>query len=1298
MKSRILKGLYHFTVYAVGVLVLLAAVVVTLVRLFLPDIGIYRNEVEAWVSKYMGYPVVIHTIDANWQGWTPELTLTNIDLLNKAGTEEITHFDTARIQIAPLATLVERQIIPKSLIISGFELSITRHENGSISVQDIELENINKKQSDNELAEWLFKQDEIEIQHGQIEWIDLKYKQDEPILLNNVSFRMRNDIGRVQIDGSTNLPDSYGKTMDFAFDVFGNLLTSDWSGELYLSANDINPDNWYRNIRPVEFNLTGGTANIKVWMNWEKAKLASLQGNLKYNDFDASIRDKQVLSLNSVATSFRGERFGKEGWRFNVKLDNFVTENGAWPDTQITITREPTAVADAYRYITGFSYLKIGDLVPLLSKLSLLPDKAKSFLNNISINGELYDGTLQYDQSDTDTDQFIFNTRFNNLAANLGDKLPSLSGLKGRIQGTPTQGQLVLQDSTAKFRMPSDDDKTIDVLDLKGNVRWLKTDHTWKLQTDRISVNTGDLDASLYGSVSKTDGDSPFLDLVMNMGKSDLEKLSDYLPESQKFRLRKWMNKALLGGVVDSASALLRGNLKDFPFDNGSGRFQIIAEVSNATLEYSRLWPVADQLYGEVKINGRHMQTHIQNGRIFNADITTADVSIEDILKKKKTVNITGHMTGNIHDLALFIDKSPLQNHATLAEIRRAMQSGEFGLDLKLGIPLKQKGDKKPEINGTIAFSQTVMDSPAMKIHVDDIHGKVSFTGESVSSRVLNAEYQGSPVTITLAGTKSDSDHPYTITLSGQGDDRFIIDRLVQYVPVTTQLEKYLRSKISGTTSWQAQLSYTEDEQSNLEKKLLITSSLKGLQIDLPNPAGKRKFSTTPVTIQTVLSRKELQTVRISYNTDISCLLQLDKRAEKILQQVHLYIGRQQEPPESTGKFIISGNVDNLNVNNWITFLSSISTGEENPHPVLNDIDMDLKIAHLDLFSQDYFDVDAVGRKNDWGWSFNVDSENIKGDVYYPTTKPGRQQLTLLLNKLGINESNGRNQGLNAFDPRKLPVLSVAVDDFNYLGRDMGALSMETSSIYNGAAIDRFEFKKDRLLINGNGTWLADGGMEQSKFKIDLHAKDISSMLDTFGYDLSSIKNGETELQIIADWPGSPMNFSLKNLNGRLDMQIKDGQLLDVNPSAGRIFGLLSFQTLPRRLLLDFRDLFSKGLSFDKIDGEFDITNGNAYTNNLVIDSPAANVSISGRTGLAEKDYDQLVTVTPQVSESMPVAGALFGPVGIGVGAMIYLMGEMFNSLNTNIDNLLKYQYTITGSWDNPIIERIKEDEVVAGG
>lgn len=1294
MKHRYLKALYHFTVYAVGVVVLLAAVFVTLIRMFLPDIGIYRNEVAAWVSKYMGYPVVIHSINASWQGWTPELTLSNIDLLNKAGTEEITHFDKARIKIAPLATLVDRQFIPKSLVISGFKLSVTRHKNGAISIQDIELGNINKKRSDNELAEWLFKQDEIEIKNAQIEWSDLKYQQEEPILLKDVSFKMRNDANRFQINGSTSLPKSYGKTMDFAFDAFGNILTSQWSGELYLSAKDINPDNWYRNIRPASFNLTGGNANIRVWMDWRQAKLASLQGQLQYDDFKALIHNKQVLSLNTVSTSFQGQKTNKDGWRFDIKLDNLVTENGAWPDTDLSINREPTGVPGKYSYTTGFNYLKISDLTPVLTKISYLPEKARKFLTNTKLDGELINGRIHFDQSDTSADKFTFDTRFKELTVNPGKNLPYLSGLTGHIKGTLAQGELLLRHSTAKVKLPSNNNM-IDVTNLAGNIHWQKTNNSWKLQTDGISIDTRDLAASLAGSVSKTSGDSPFLDLVMKMGKSNLGQLSDYLPATPKFRLRAWMKKALLGGEVVSAEALLRGNLKDFPFDNGNGRFQVIANVSDATLEYSKFWPIADQLYGEVEINGRKMRTHIQSGKIINADITTANVSIKDILKKKKTVQVTGHMRGNVHDLALFVDQSPLRHHADLNEIRRSMQTGEFGLDLSLGVPLKQKG-KKPVIDGTIGFYNTVVDSPTMKIRIGDINGKVSFTGDSISSKTLTADYLGTPVTVTLSGSRFDREHPYTITLSGQNDNKFLLDRLVQYVPVTSHMEGYLRSKITGTTPWQVQLSYVEDNQANLEKHLLISSNLKGLQVDLPAPLGKRKFSSKPLEISTILSKKPDQQIKVAYDSNIICYLQLDKQAKRKLQRVRLYLGDQEAPTESKGKFIISGKVDALDVRNWISFLDGISNGEENTHPVLNDIDLNLQVARLDLFKHDYFNVTTLGRKTAWGWSFNLDSNDIKGDVFYPRVNSGEKQLALLLDKLDINDSNGQNQ--TAFDPSKLPALSVEIDHFKNQGRDMGKLTLNTTSTDDGTAINNFEFKKKDLLITGNGTWLKNGDTEKSKFSIKLHAHDIKSMFETFGYNISSIQGGKTNLQIAADWPGSPMDFSLKNLNGKLDLQIKDGQLLDIDPAAGRLFGLLSFQALPRRLLLDFRDLFSKGLSFDKIEGNFDISNGDAYTNNLFMNSPAANVAITGRTGLAEHDYDQIVTVTPKVAESMPVAGAIFGPVGIGVGTFIYLMGHMFNSLHTNFDNLLKYQYTITGTWNNPVIEKVKDDEVLAGG
>jgi uncharacterized protein (TIGR02099 family) len=1293
MKSRLLKGLYHFTVYSVGVIVLLAAVIVTLVRVLLPDIGIYRSEVQAWVSRYMGFPVVFHTIDATWQGWVPELTLTDIDLLNKAGTQAITHFEKARIQIAPLATIAERQIIPRSLIISGFKLSVARRENGAISIQDIELENFDQNQTNNELAEWLFKQDEVEIQNAEIEWTDLKYKQDEPIRLTDVAFKMRNDVGRFQIDGSTSLPENYGTTMDFAFDAFGSLLTSEWSGELYLAASDIDPDNWYKNIRPPEFYLSGGTADIEVWMTWTQARLDRLQGRLQYDDFSAMVKDERALRLANLTTRFLGERTGTDGWLFNVELENLATENGVWPNTDISFTAEPAA-SGRYEYGTRFSYLKVGDLAPVLSNLSFMPAKAKDLLNEIAIDGELFGVFLRYNPDAPDDEQVSFAAGFDELSTNPVNNLPAFSGLTGHIEGTLTRGSVTLQDNEAGITM---DGEATAIRGLTGRIRWQKDGGSWSWQSDELNVATPDLSATIAGGFLSDGAASPFLDLVVEVNDAELERVARYLPATPGFKLKPWMEHAFRSGKILSASALLRGRLGDFPYTGNDGRFQLVAELSDTTLNFSQAWPVAEALSGTVEVEGKELRAHIRNGRFYNAGLTSTDLAIPDILAGEKTVMIEGRVGGTLHDLTTFIDNSPLHHHAALGEIRKAMQSGEFDMALKLGIPLKQPG-VKADVGGTIGFINSSLDAPALQLRMDAIHGKVFFTGDLISSEPLSADYLGQPVTITLSGGRTDPAHPYKVSISGTSDAPFILDRLVQYVPVNPRLLDYLHAHVSGATPWTAHLSYPQDDTVRLLKRLEITSDLKGLKIDLPEPVGKREYASAPIVIDTVLAPDALQEVRIRYKSDIACQLLLDKQAAPKLQQVLLTMNQPRAPAAGKRKFMISGRVDTLAVSEWITFLAAIAEDEDATHPVLNDIEMDLDIAHLDLFHHRYYDVTSKGRKTEWGWSFNLDSAELNGDVYYPRNGAGGKQLTLLLNRLHINGDSAAPADGSRFDPGNLPALTVEIGEFNHLGRNLGRLTMQTSKIYNGASIDSFEFRKHGLLITGNGTWLSDGGTEQSKFKINLHADEMNSMFAAFGYDPTAIKGGETDFQLIADWPGTPMEFSLAHLNGRLDMSIKKGQLLDINPAAGRLFGLLSFQTLPRRLLLDFSDLFGKGLSFDAIEGNFDISNGDAYTNNLFLSGPAANLSVTGRTGLAEKDYDQIVTVTPQVTETMPVAGAIFGPVGIGVGAAIYLVGEMFHSLNSNIEGLLQHQYTITGSWENPVVEKIKEAEVLAGG
>jgi uncharacterized protein YhdP len=160
-------------------------------------------------------------------------------------------------------------------------------------------------------------------------------------------------------------------------------------------------------------------------------------------------------------------------------------------------------------------------------------------------------------------------------------------------------------------------------------------------------------------------------------------------------------------------------------------------------------------------------------------------------------------------------------------------------------------------------------------------------------------------------------------------------------------------------------------------------------------------------------------------------------------------------------------------------------------------------------------------------------------------------------------------------------------------------------------------------------------------------------------------------------------------MDGKLSVNVTDGRIPEVAPGVGRLFGLVSIVELPRRLTLDFGDVFGKGLAFDSIAGDFQLAHGNATTNNLEIHGPAAEISIKGRTGLRAKDYDQEVHVLPHVGNSLPIVGAVVGgPIGAAAGFVVQGL------LGRGLSHAAGARYRITGSWDKPVMTLIERSGV----
>jgi uncharacterized protein YhdP len=168
------------------------------------------------------------------------------------------------------------------------------------------------------------------------------------------------------------------------------------------------------------------------------------------------------------------------------------------------------------------------------------------------------------------------------------------------------------------------------------------------------------------------------------------------------------------------------------------------------------------------------------------------------------------------------------------------------------------------------------------------------------------------------------------------------------------------------------------------------------------------------------------------------------------------------------------------------------------------------------------------------------------------------------------------------------------------------------------------------------------------------------------------------------NWGGGPAEDVLERLDGTVHLELERGQLREVEPGAGRMLGLLSVVDLPRRLALDFRDVTDKGLAFDKVHGDFEMHAGSAYTKNLLLEGPAVDIGVIGRTGLVAQDYDQTVAVSGNPSGPITVAGALAaGPVG-AAGALLF--SQLFKG---QLQGLARVYYRVTGPWSSPKVERI---------
>jgi uncharacterized protein YhdP len=358
-----------------------------------------------------------------------------------------------------------------------------------------------------------------------------------------------------------------------------------------------------------------------------------------------------------------------------------------------------------------------------------------------------------------------------------------------------------------------------------------------------------------------------------------------------------------------------------------------------------------------------------------------------------------------------------------------------------------------------------------------------------------------------------------------------------------------------------------------------------------------------------------------------------------------------------------------------------------------------LNVAELDYLGLKFRDVFLELAVAEGSLRIVVGGPNVGGTITLPRAADSSQPWKLEFERLHVDVSTDvagagadgeqqpsgpRTQG----DPRSIPAVDFHAADLNWGERHLGDVHATLIKLNDGIGLQQFTAAGANFSADVKGEWRGrDAGL--GRIEGTLISNDVQETLKQLGYiPLIEARTGRMDFDL--NWVGAPTAENLSQAEGHLQLTLDKGQIVGLKPGAGRVLGLTSVAALRRRLALDFSDLTDKGLAFDTVRGDFDLREGNAYTDDLLVKGPAAEIGLIGRVGLKNKDYDQTAVVTGSVGNSLPLAALAGGPV---VAGAVLLFTQVFKQ---PLKGLARGYYRITGSWDNPIVERIKSADAAA--
>jgi uncharacterized protein (TIGR02099 family) len=1262
--------------WTAGVAVIVLAVLMALLQLLLPLLGRHPQWVGAQLSAKLQRPVGFQSLEGRWTGSGPLFVMRGVTVgVAKGETGASLQIPESELKLDFGGWLLpSRHLL--NLHVRGLQLDLTRdtagwHVNGigaGGNRQPLSLRGLS-----------------VEL------WLeDLRVVVTDSVLDKHYAFlatelRLSREGSHVRVGGLLRR-DGVAASLHTA----GRFRDDGSSGKLWLGVDDVDLKSLLDGVDMGGYTAEQGHGHLSAWLDWRRGKVTS-----SLIRFDL---DRLAVTAPAGATANVAALHGLVGLR--QTKDGYDVRWAGDDGSALASSLHQPATGQTSVGIAA-NRLQIAPLLPWLALKPGLGPTLATWIGSGHPRGELDRVALHWNR--TDGVQAI-DVAFHDLGIDAVEKLPGLTSLRGELRGDAEAMSLDLPEQATSVAFPRAFRQPFVMSKLAGMLAFWPQDGDWHIGVDALDFTGAGYAGQARGEVTlpAQPGARPFLDLYATFDHADVVAAKLFWPSTMSPPTVAWLDRALVGGNLDEAQVLVRGDLADWPFRHNEGRFEARAVLSGLTLDYGKDWPRAEGLGAVANFINNGMLVETSAGQSLGVKVDKAVAVIPDFGDGLLDLNVDGNGTGG--NLMDFVRKSPIgmRQTDTLAKLDL---DGSGSFNFHLAMPLKRTEDARLE--GTAQLHDVDVAAPDWNLKFDKLNGPMRFDLHGMQGGPLDALYRGqsSKLQLFVAGANTDPNTVFSAQLQGS----YRMDELVQDYPSLNWLGKLSDGRSEFTIGFAIAHAAGSDV---LAQALSVDSPLTGITLDLPAPLHKDATQSLPLHLGMSLpvSGSDLQ---IALGDAMRARFRLAGNAQQPLAAT-LAFGNQMPTTLPNRDLRILGRASQLDVTGWV---QRVAAGKSGNGPGLESIDVSADDAKW--FGHSLGGIRINARPQSDLLNINVAGTAMSGNFTVPTQDMDKRGVTARLQRLywpkdpasvhhpnatptvaavpavgsGIASAptstpaeNPANTGIN---PAALPPFHLWVGDLRLGDAKLGEARLETWPTANGMHIEQLRALSKQVQITASGAWNGSATDSHTHMRIDFASEDLGRMLGAFGFD-GLVNGGKTSDRLDATWPGSPSALSLANMDGALNIKVNDGRIPEAtSPGAGRFLGLVSLAELPRRLTLDFGDVFGKGLAFDSIAGDFHLANGNATTDNLHIDGPSANITITGRAGLRVKDFDQQVKVVPHVGNSLPIVGAVVGgPIGAAAGFAVQGL------LGRGLNHVMTARYRITGSWDKPVMTLIEKHGV----